>query len=72
MAALGNTSVGNWMSDNHLQVYGWVNAGAIVIAAAVLCAAVVGCASGSREVSLTRSLHQMHYHGGPKSPMWRG
>ena len=27
MVALGNTSVGNWMSDNHIQVYGWVNAG---------------------------------------------
>src|SRR5271168_651548 len=27
MAALGNTSVGSWMSDNHVQVYGWVNAG---------------------------------------------
>jgi len=27
MAALGNTGVGSWMSDNHVQVYGWVNAG---------------------------------------------
>ena len=27
MSALGNTSVGSWMNDNHLQVYGWVNAG---------------------------------------------
>jgi hypothetical protein len=27
MAALGNTSVGQWMNDNHLQVYGWVNGG---------------------------------------------
>jgi len=27
MAALGNTQVGNWMNDNHIQVYGWVNAG---------------------------------------------
>jgi putative OmpL-like beta-barrel porin-2 len=27
MTALGNTSVGSWMNDNHLQVYGWVNAG---------------------------------------------
>jgi hypothetical protein len=27
MAALGNTNVGSWMNDNHIQVYGWVNAG---------------------------------------------
>jgi hypothetical protein len=27
MAAIGNTNVGSWMNDNHLQVYGWVNAG---------------------------------------------
>jgi Putative beta-barrel porin-2, OmpL-like. bbp2 len=27
MSALGNTGVGSWMNDNHLQVYGWVNAG---------------------------------------------
>ena len=27
MAALGNTAVGQAMNDNHIQVYGWVNAG---------------------------------------------
>ena len=27
MAALGNTSVGQWMNDNHIQVYGWLNGG---------------------------------------------
>jgi hypothetical protein len=27
MAALGNTGVGSWMNDNHVQVYGWVNGG---------------------------------------------
>jgi hypothetical protein len=27
MAALGNTPLGNWMNDNHIQVYGWLNAG---------------------------------------------
>jgi hypothetical protein len=27
MAALGNTSAGSWMNDNHIQVYGWINAG---------------------------------------------
>jgi len=27
MAALGNTSVGNWMNENHIQVYGWINGG---------------------------------------------
>jgi hypothetical protein len=27
MVALGNTSTGSWMNDNHIQVYGWVNAG---------------------------------------------
>jgi Putative beta-barrel porin-2, OmpL-like. bbp2 len=28
MAALGNTSVGQWMNDNHIQVYGWLDPGA--------------------------------------------
>jgi len=27
MAAIGNTNLGSWMNDNHIQVYGWVNAG---------------------------------------------
>jgi hypothetical protein len=27
MAALGNTKLGEWMNDNHIQVYGWINAG---------------------------------------------
>ena len=27
MAALGNTSVGSWMNENHIQVYGWVDPG---------------------------------------------
>jgi hypothetical protein len=27
MTALGNTSVGSWMNDNHIQVYGWVDPG---------------------------------------------
>ena len=27
MVAIGNTSTGQWMNDNHVQVYGWVNAG---------------------------------------------
>jgi hypothetical protein len=27
MVAIGNTSTGQWMNDNHIQVYGWVNAG---------------------------------------------
>jgi hypothetical protein len=27
MAALGNTAAGQWMSDNHIQVYGWINGG---------------------------------------------
>src|SRR5258708_3291719 len=27
MAAISNTSVGQWMNDNHFQVYGWVNTG---------------------------------------------
>jgi hypothetical protein len=25
MVALGNTAAGQWMSDNHIQVYGWVD-----------------------------------------------
>ena len=27
MTAISNTSVGSWMNDNHIQVYGWLNAG---------------------------------------------
>jgi hypothetical protein len=27
MVALGNTAAGQWMNDNHIQVYGWLNAG---------------------------------------------
>jgi hypothetical protein len=27
MVALGNTSAGKWLNDNHIQVYGWINAG---------------------------------------------
>ena len=27
MVALGNTAVGNWMNDAHIQVYGWVDPG---------------------------------------------
>src|SRR3984957_10592860 len=27
MAALGNTAVGSWMNNNHIQVYGWVDPG---------------------------------------------
>jgi hypothetical protein len=27
MNALGNTTAGQWMNDNHIQVYGWINAG---------------------------------------------
>jgi hypothetical protein len=27
MNALGNTAAGSWMNDNHIQVYGWINAG---------------------------------------------
>jgi hypothetical protein len=27
MVAIANTSLGQWMADNHLQVYGWVNPG---------------------------------------------
>jgi hypothetical protein len=27
MNALGNTTAGQWMNENHIQVYGWINAG---------------------------------------------
>jgi hypothetical protein len=27
MVALGDTSFGKWLNDNHLQIYGWVNVG---------------------------------------------
>jgi hypothetical protein len=28
MSALGNTSVGKWMNENHIQTYGWISVGA--------------------------------------------
>ncbi|MEI9924548.1 MAG: hypothetical protein WDN50_14350 [Bradyrhizobium sp.] len=27
MVALGNTTAGQWMNENHIQVYGWVDPG---------------------------------------------
>jgi len=27
MVVLGNTSVGSWLNDAHIQIYGWVDAG---------------------------------------------
>ena len=42
------------------------------VAAAALCAAVVGYAGSLQAASLKKSFHQMRYYGGPKSPMWRG
>ena len=27
MTAISNTAPGSWMADNHIQVYGWINAG---------------------------------------------
>src|SRR6202790_5227378 len=27
MVAVGNTSAGQWLNDNHIQIYGWINAG---------------------------------------------
>jgi Putative beta-barrel porin-2, OmpL-like. bbp2 len=27
MTAIANTSLGGWLNDNHIQVYGWLNAG---------------------------------------------
>jgi Putative beta-barrel porin-2, OmpL-like. bbp2 len=27
MAALGNTTAGQWMNDNHIQIYGWLDPG---------------------------------------------
>ena len=27
MAAIGNTNMGSWMNDNHIQVYGWIDPG---------------------------------------------
>jgi hypothetical protein len=27
MSALSNTSIGQWMTDNHFQLYGWIDAG---------------------------------------------
>jgi hypothetical protein len=49
----------------------WLRKFAIIIAAAVLCAAAVGYASAAQKASLKKSLHQLRYYGGPKSPMWR-
>jgi hypothetical protein len=46
----------------------------IVIAVAVLCAAVAGCASdiGATTSEKTDGNGQLRYYGGPKSPMWSG
>jgi hypothetical protein len=27
MASISNTSLGNWLQDKHIQIYGWINAG---------------------------------------------
>jgi hypothetical protein len=27
MSAISNTAPGSWMADNHIQIYGWINAG---------------------------------------------
>jgi hypothetical protein len=50
----------------------WFRKFASVIAAATLCAAAVGYVGGLQSGSLKKSFSQMRYHGGPKSPMWRG
>jgi hypothetical protein len=50
----------------------WIRKLAIVVAATALCVAAVEYASGAQKASLKKSLNQMRYYGGPKSPMWRG
>jgi len=56
----------------------WLRRFVSVIAAATLWAVAVGYASGAQKALLKkglqqqRDLPQMRYHGGPKSPMWRG
>jgi len=45
----------------------------IVLAVAALCAAVAGCAGDVEAPAAENSgSDQLHYHGGPKSPMWSG
>jgi hypothetical protein len=49
----------------------WIRKFAAIIAVAALCAAAVGYIDSLEAASLKKSLHQMRYYGGPKSPMWR-
>jgi hypothetical protein len=50
----------------------WIRKFVAIIAAAALCAAAVGYLDSLQAASLKKSLGQLHYYGGPKSPMWRG
>jgi hypothetical protein len=50
----------------------WIPKFVFIIAAAALFTAAVGFADGLQAASLKKSFGQLRYHGGPKSPMWRG
>jgi hypothetical protein len=50
----------------------WIRKFVFIIAAATLCAAAAGYVGSFQSASLKKSFSQMRYHGGPKSPMWRG
>jgi hypothetical protein len=50
----------------------WIRKCVFIIAAAVLYTAAVGFADSLQAASLKKSFGQLRYHGGPKSPMWRG
>jgi hypothetical protein len=50
----------------------WIRKFVFIITAAALCAAAVGLTDSQQAASLKKSFGQLRYHGGPKSPMWRG
>jgi hypothetical protein len=47
----------------------WMQRAGIVLVAAALCNVAAGCAADTGSTKSDGS-GQMHYYGGPKSPMW--
>src|SRR5579871_4041782 len=71
-----NTSMGGWRGAG-MAASLWLRRFGIAIVAAALWAAATAYAGGSQKAPPKKSLQQksfqqMRYHGGPKSPMWRG
>jgi len=50
----------------------WIRRFVAIVAAAALYAMAVGHACDLQATTLKKTFSQMRYHGGPKSPMWRG